>query len=350
MVKSNKRIEIVRSNADGLSSMSRVSCQSAQAVLAKHFARVDITNVNNLADLKALIARRPDLVFLGMEFIPTNPALGLADSNRIWLSDMLDDYGIAYTGSPQTAHELGRNKPLAKQRVLDEGLSTSPFCVIEQHKLLSPKDITLDFPLFIKPTNRGGGLGINSNSVVHNFVQARAKVHSITTWLKSDALIEQYLPGREFSVAILKDEYSARHLAMPLELIAPPDENGSRLLSGEVKSSNTEQVLKVTDMAVKAKVEDLALAVFSALGARDYGRVDIRLDAAGTPHFLEVNLIPSLISGYGSFPKACVLNIGLKYEQMILRIAELGLARATDDIMDIPVPIFAASEIAFEPV
>jgi len=67
------------------------------------------------------------------------------------------------------------------------------------------------------------------------------------------------------------------------------------------------------------------------LGARDYGRIDIRLDATGTPHFLEANLIPSLISGYGSFPKACVMNIGLEYEPMIMRIANLGLSRNIDD-------------------
>lgn len=350
MVKTNKRIEIVRSKAVGLSSMSQESCESARAVLAKHFKKVDVTNINNLTDLEALIARSPDLVFLGMEFIPTNPELGIDDPNKIWLSSVLDSHQIAYTGSPQTAHELGRNKPLAKQRVLDFGLNTSAFCVVEQHKLLSPNDITLDFPLFIKPTNRGGGVGINSKSVARNFEQARAKVHSIATRLKSDALIEQYLPGREFSVSVLKNACSADYLAMSIELIAPPDENGSRLLSGEVKISNTEAAIAVTDTVVRSKVENLALAVFHALSARDYGRVDIRLDSEGTPHFLEANLIPSLISGYGSFPKACALNIGLGYDAMILRIAELGLARAEAMDIAVPIPVFANAEIAFEPV
>jgi D-alanine-D-alanine ligase len=56
------------------------------------------------------------------------------------------------------------------------------------------------------------------------------------------------------------------------------------------------------------------------------------MDSAGTPHFLEANLMPNLFSGYGSFPKACVLNMGLDYESMVLRIAGLGLARSTDMI------------------
>jgi D-alanine-D-alanine ligase len=209
--------------------------------------------------------------------------------------------------------------------------------------------------LFVKPTNRGGGVGIDSDSVVHSFEELSSKVRSITTGLRTDALIEEYLPGREFSVAILKDGYSSGFSAMPIELVAPPDKNGSRLLSGEIKASNAEQALEVTDGVVRSKVTELALDVFYALGARDYGRIDIRLDASGRPHFLEANLIPSLISGYGSFPKACVLNIGLEYEPMIMRIANLGLARSAKSIEDVlePIamgePVTSSTEVAFGP-
>ena len=149
---------------------------------------------------------------------------------------------------------------------------------------------------------------------------------------QADALVEEYLPGREFSVAILKDEDTTAFQVMPIELIAPADSYGARLLSGQVKMSNSEQVLQVIDEAIKSKVTKLALDAFYTLGARDYGRIDIRLDAEGVPHFLEANLIPSLISGYGSFPKACKLNIGLEYGPMILRIAQLGLSRIRSDI------------------
>jgi D-alanine-D-alanine ligase len=345
MVKNHKHIEIVRPTIKGLSSMSSVSCDSILAVLNKHFDEVGVTVVNNWADLEVLIESCPDLVFLGMESIPTDPTLGLADSNRVWLSDVLDNNGITYTGSSQKAHELERNKPLAKQRVLDAKLKTSAFCVAKQSQLLDRTDVTLDFPLFVKPTNRGGGLGVDSDSVVHDFEQLRIKVHSITTTFKSDALIEEYLPGREFSVAVLKDKSSAGYLAMPIELVAPVDKNGSRLLSGQVKSENVEQVLEVTDLKVRSKVITLALAVFEALDARDYGRIDIRLDATGTPHFLEANLIPSLISGYGSFPKACLLNVGLDYEPMIMTIVNLALARQLNEIIDVHESITTSNSI-----
>lgn len=337
MMKSNKRIYIVRSSIVGLSSMGQTSSDAIFAVLSKHFADVRLKVVNNLDDLEELVASRPDLVFLGMEFITTGSTPGLNDPNKIWLSDFFDDHNIAYTGSSRAAYELQRNKHAAKQRVLNAGLKTPAFCVVRQKQPLDSLGIPLTFPLFVKPTDRGGGQGINGASVVHNTEQLHEKLGSITTRLQSDALIEEYLPGREFSVAILKDDHSASFLAMPIELVAPPNKNGDRLLSGYIKSSNTEQALRVTDEKIKRKVVALALNVFHALGARDYGRIDIRLDASDTPHFLEANLIPSLISGYGSFPKACVLNIGLAYEPMILKIAELGLGRSGGKASDTPV-------------
>jgi D-alanine-D-alanine ligase len=337
-MKINSCIEIVRSTNPGLSYMSQSSCSAACAVLSKQFLRVRITVVNNLADLEALVDRQPDLVFLGMEYIPLPTNLGVSDTNKIWLSEYFDEHGIAYTGSDQAAHMFGRNKPLAKQRMLDANLGTAAYCVLEQDQAVVSSDVPFAYPLFIKPANRGGGLGISSESVVHNFEQLRVRANYISNEIQSDSLVEEYLSGREFSVAVLKDNYSKEYLVMPIELVAPTDENGARLLSGQVKSSNVEQVLEVADNDIRAKVVRLALESFHALGARDYGRIDIRLDDTGVPHFLEANLIPSLISGYGSFPKACLLNIGLEYGPMIIAIAELGLARNLNDQEDVPEP------------
>jgi D-alanine-D-alanine ligase len=339
MMQIKKRIEIVRSSSTMLSSMSKASCDAIFAVLDKHFRDVGVTIVDDLLDLEALVNRRPDLVFLGMKFIPQVTATGVAEDSKIWLSDYLSEHGIACTGSPQMAYELERNKPLAKQCVLDAGLSTSPYCVVEREGLLDTEALRLSFPLFVKPTDRGGGSGVDSGSIAHNVEQLNSKVRSVASKLQADSLIEEFLPGREFSVAVLKEEHSAGFIVMPIELVAPPDKAGVRMLSSKVKVSNTEQVLAVTDEVVRTKVVRLALDVFCALGARDYGRIDIRLDASGVPNFLEANLIPSLISGYGSFPKACVLNTGLEFEPMIMQITRLGLARAVHDVEDVLEPV-----------
>jgi D-alanine-D-alanine ligase len=114
---------------------------------------------------------------------------------------------------------------------------------------------------------------------------------------------------------------------MPLELIAPPDTSGARFLSGAIKKADTEHYLEVTDIPLGTTICTLALDAFHALGAQDYGRIDVRLDSAGKPHFLEANLLPSLLDGYGNFPKACLLNAGLSHKAIILRIVDLALLR-----------------------
>ncbi len=345
MTKINQRIEIVSSTRKILSSMSQRSRNDAHRVLSKHFAQVDITMIDDPADLVALVERQPDLVFLGMGFItPNNPD---EPKTKIWLADYLEQYGIAFTGSRQTSHELEHKKSLAKQCVRSAGFATSPFFVAKKDAILAPENINLMYPLFVKPASSGGGTGIDCDSVVYCFEQLRAKVLSIARNIKSDSLIEEYLPGREFSVAILKDATSAEYMLMPLELVAPTDKNGTRMLSQKVKSTDSEQATAITDKAIKDCVTTLAINAFNALGARDYGRIDIRMDKNGTPHFLEANLIPSLISGYGSFPKACQLNIGMDYETMILDIANLGLARANiiNELVFTPVTAIPALEL-----
>lgn len=315
--------------------MGQNSRNAILTVLKKHYVSVGISIINDLSDLRELVALKPDLVFLGMKFIPSNPALGFQDSSRIWIAKYLEDHGIAYTGSDYKAHELELNKHLAKQRILDAGLLTAPFYVAKQNQTLFETAITLTYPLFVKPTDRGGGMGIDSDSVVYNFQELKSKVRFITDNIRSDSLIEEYLPGREISVAILRNEHTRSYSVMPIERIVPPNEKGLSILSPDVKAADAGLSVAVKDKEIKAKVSALALDVFKALGAQDYARIDTRMDVNGTSHFLEANLLPSLIEGYGNFPKACMLNIQLGYEQMILNIVELGLARIQDINEDI---------------
>lgn len=94
----------------------------------------------------------------------------------------------------------------------------------------------------------------------------------------------------------------------------------------ELKKADTEKVIKVAEYSVKLKVGELAKEIFIALGARDFGRVDIRMDSYGNPYFLEANLIPGLSGGY--FTRACRMNAGMEYDEMIQSIANLALSRS----------------------
>ncbi|MGH7237800.1 MAG: D-alanine--D-alanine ligase, partial [Candidatus Saccharimonadales bacterium] len=193
-----------------------------------------------MADLEDLVVDPPDLVFLGMKYIPSDPNAGRQDSSRIWLSNYFDRCGIAYTGSGQTAHELELNKSLAKQRMVEAGLNTSPFVVARENKQPSLHEIALSFPVFIKPIDRGGGAGVDSASLANNFEELQIKVEAIGADFQTDSLIEEYLPGREFSVAIIEEEFTGKYLTMPLELVAPIDKNGARFLSAKIKAADVE--------------------------------------------------------------------------------------------------------------
>lgn len=333
-MKIHKHIEIVRSSVRGLSSMSQVSCDAIFAALSTQYSKVGISIVDNQSDLDDVVALQPDMVFLGMSFVPSNPLLGIEDPDKIWLTEYLAAHDIASTGSGAGAHALQIDKHSAKQRILNHGLPTSRYHIYTKNQTPSAAAMTLRYPVFIKPTNRGGGYGIDANSLAHTFDQLQAKVLDLSS-IACDSLVEEYLPGREFSVAVLKEAGKQGFLTMPLELIAPENDQGARFLSQAIKVSDTEQAIEITDAVVKAQVSDLALQAFLALGARDYGRIDIRFDAHGAPQFLEANLIPSLIKDYGNFPKACMINLGMDYQTMIHHIVELGLARSLSRLSDL---------------
>jgi D-alanine-D-alanine ligase len=325
MKKINMKIEIVSSSIEELSSMNYESRNTISKVLSKYYTDVNVTLVDTLSDLELLVERNPDLVFLGMKFVPEEEANNENDS-KIWISDYLDKNNITYTGSTQSAHRLEFYKELAKISVHNAGLKTADFKVIRHGRAITKNNL-MDFPLFVKPTDQGGGTGIDNKSLVYNLSELNRKTASIYSELGSDSLVETYLDGREFSVAILKNKESVSYSIMPLELIAPINSDGARFLSSIIKKADTEKFRKVIEQNIFDEITALAMDVFIAIGARDYGRIDIRFNSSGTPHFMEANLIPSLLKDYGNFPKACKLNLNLEYEEIILQIVSLALSR-----------------------
>ena len=331
MIKTNKHIEIARTTTTGLSSMSLPSCAAIYAILKRHYTSVGVSNVNNLDDLKALVAKQPDLVFMGLKYLPHG-------TGKLWVSSYLEAHGIAHSGSPANAIQREQSKPLAKQRVQQAGLKTAAFQTVYDTTLLSSQ-LNVGFPVFVKPTGLGGGAGVDEFSIAHSLTALNDKLQALATSYTGPALVEEYLPGREFSVAVLKRANGSGYLVMPIEMKPSADVHGDYILSLALKSGETETpVVAVAEGSVKRSIMRLALASFLALGGRDYGRIDIRLDATGTPHFLEANLIPGLINNSGNFPKACAINEGMSHEAVILAIVSLGLQRATTKPRPEPVP------------
>jgi len=335
--KIQKHIEIVRSTRSGLNSMSLKTALDIQAILEKKYQTVGVTVVNCLADMHALIEMRPDMVFMGLKYVPARSGTSTIYGNKVWITDELEKHGISYTGSGHEAQEFARDKGRAKDQILISGIKTSAFHIIGRKETIIASDITLRYPIFIKPPNRGGGVGIDDASFAYDFEALLRKVNELANKQGSDSLLEEYLPGREFTVAIIGNIHSDKMLVMPLELVSEKNVQGNRILGEKEKTSDNEKVLLITNKILKCAVSNLALSAFHALGASNYGRIDIRLDASGVPHFIEANLLPGLGGGY--FERASRMNEGLDYETIVLRIADIafeqGATRANNSFAPI---------------
>jgi D-alanine-D-alanine ligase len=317
-------IEIVASNNPRVNAITRESQLSMQAVLSAHYTQVNITLVDSMTDLKALAAKKPDLVVLGLKPVLFGPSAGYSGSLTMLPAEYLAAHNINVTGSDSAALTLEFNKPAAKQAVIDAGLQSAAYMIAPMGQALAAH--ALQFPLFVKPTNRAGSKGVDEQSVVHTEAALRAKVASIHTECRSDALIEEYLPGREFSVAVVRQPRSRSLLAMPIEITIPADANGNSFLSEAVKEADSEAVIPVTGYALRSSLNTLAISVFKALGGRDYGRIDMRLGADGAPRFIEANLMPGL-SDHGYLLRCFAMGRRTSYEFMILSIVRLALER-----------------------
>jgi len=111
---------------------------------------------------------------------------------------------------------------------------------------------------------------------------------------------------------------------MPIEIVVKKNINGHRILDYDIKENDHEKVIEVSDSKIFNQLSDLSKNAFTALGGKSLGRIDIKMDSRGVPHFIEANLMPGLRKGY--FYRSCLLNLNMSYEQMILTVADNGLS------------------------
>lgn len=325
--KQNKHIEIVISQLSGLNIMTPESCNEIRNVLKNHFTDVRATQIKEKVDLKNLIKRKPDLVFLGVKYLGfTENEKRRESPDKIWLSEYLESKGLNHTASKATALKLEFNKILAKEVIRKNNINTAAFFVAKPGQFKQSKELPLQYPLFVKPIYEGNGKGIDKNSIVTNFETFEKKVESIYKEFKSPSLVENYLSGREFTIGIFDETSNGGITAMPVELKAI-DHYGNKILSFEVKTEDNEQLIPIQDTKEHEYISEFAKRAFKALGARDYGRIDVRMDGNGVLFFLEANLLPGLNSHKSYFIKTCKINMQASYEEAILKIVETALAR-----------------------
>ena len=297
-------------------------------ILSSRYESVVITCINTLADLIKLATRKPDLVFSGVKYFNFS-------GTDLWLNDFLDRHGIAYMASNRKALDRESDKSRAKNIMRDSGVATARHFITAPDTHPTAGSVPLEYPLFVKPLTGGDSRGIDANSIVYDFESFRSKVMDIHQSQALPCLVETYLSGREFSVGIFEDNASQKLTAMPIEIIVDENKNGDRILDFDIKKFDRETVTAVTDILVHKQLSDLAKTAFKALGGKSFGRIDVKMDANQVPHFIEANLMPGLRKGY--FYRACLLNLEMDYEQMILRIADNGLTHNSDKTRHHPV-------------
>ena len=307
------------------------TCKSLCLELQKIYGRVTFHVITTMHDLEQISAQKPDLVILCQKyFIPEKDGIAL------WFSEYFSQKKINFTGSIRKSLAYDSNKSIAKTVISNSGIATAKFFLTSPGQIKKDYLLPLEFPLFIKLINAANSYGIDETSIVHNFEAYVKKVDELQTYNLGKILVEEYLPGREFTVAVFDDESTGQRWSFPLEIITGKNNIGNLVLGYDVKNQNLEK-LKPLSEPLAAQLNWLASRVFSVLKARDFARIDFKLDSTGALNFMEINLVPGLTQGSSYFPEACAIlnsysakdnpDYGLKYVDVINKIAEIGLNR-----------------------
>jgi D-alanine-D-alanine ligase len=279
---------------------------------------VRIGNALSLLD-KLRRGEKWDIVF--------NVAEGVAGRNReSQVPVILEMFGVPYTGSDALTMGLTLDKAVAKMVLAYRGIATPRF--VEAASAADLKSFDLKFPVIVKPAREGTSKGISSDSVAKDIAAVRKRVKEINNRYSQPALVEEFISGQEFTVAVIGT--NPPEVLPPVQISLEGDVDlGDEFYThtrAMVGSSEIEYLCpSKAPKALIKKIETLARDSYIALGCRDLGRIDIRVDRKGVPYFLECNPLPhlGLIDVFPLVARA----MGLTYEKLICRILEHGLKR-----------------------
>ncbi len=273
-----------------------------------------------------------------------NIAEGLTgDAREAQAPALCELLGVPYTASRVLANAVSLDKTLTKRIWRDHGLPTPRFQ--EFHSADESLDPSLRFPLFVKPAREGTGMGIGPEAMVENETGLRARIGWVLQTYRQGALVEEFLPGREFTVGFVGNpglplrrrrpwlyDSDGYHFFPVLEI-----ESGRSVTPGiyshDAKALNPGEpgapgylCPAVISTELRSRLHELTRRAAESLGACDVSRVDFRLGADGEPYLLEINTLPGLNPVVSDL---CIMAAaeGTPYEVLISEILYLAAER-----------------------
>jgi len=284
----------------------------------------------------ALRDEKPDICF--------NIAEGLGgDAREAQVPALLEMLQIPYTGSRVLANGISLDKTLTKRIWRDRRLPVASFQEFSIGD--EPLRAELEFPLFVKPAREGTGMGVDMNAIVNNEKELRERADYIINTYQQPALVETFLPGREFTVGILgrpDAKIYSRHpewyekdgfhrfpiLELDMTRSVTPMVYSQEAKSKDVGEEGAPGYFCPAEIEpeLEKKLKYYALRAHIILNALDVSRTDVRLDPQGNPRVMEINTLPGLTSNYSDL---CLQSKaeGIRYEDLILEILYLGASR-----------------------
>jgi D-alanine-D-alanine ligase len=298
----------------------------ADALASRH----QVTLVEARPDFaQRVAAQQPELVF--------NIAEGFHGASReAQVPAILEMLRASYTGSDPLTLALCLDKSRTKEILAYRGVPTAPFVVVESAEDL-PLATQVPLPVLIKPLFEGSSKGIRDDQLVRDPALVEDRVSRVLERYQQPALVEHFLPGREFTVAILGNGRDLRVLP-PVEIrfdAFPPDANPIYSWEAKWVWDRPEAPLRVFDCparlatADQTAIEGICRDTARILRLRDWARIDLRMDEQGVPNVIEVNPLPGILpdpAANSCYPKAA-RAAGLTYTDMILGVVDAAARR-----------------------
>lgn len=282
----------------------------------------DYSSFNKLKEIN------PDIVF--------NIAEGFNGISReAQIPSMLDMLKLPYTGSDPLTLATCLDKARTKEILTYYKVPNPKFVLADNMR--RAKEIKLKFPLIVKPISEGSSKGIFASSFVKDKKELLKEIERILVEYDQAALVEEFLPGREFTVAIIGNGEEAEVLPIveisynefPKDFVPIYSYEAKWILDTKENPLDIFSCPANLTVELEKKISDIALKTFNTLRCKDWSRIDIRLDANNGPNVIEINPLPGILPNpeeNSCFPKAARTK-GLNYQEMINKVLYVAAKR-----------------------